>query len=280
MRLLSPRAPCDRVGAVWFRSGQVGVSGVMDLFAMTWPEVAALPAATPVVLPIAALEQHGGHLPVFTDSLLLGEVVRRAAERLGDRVLFAPLLWLGNSDHHMDFPGTMSASPRVYLDLLKDMVRNMLAHGFRRVLLLNGHGGNIVPAQQAMFELRQEHRQRGDLLLLSSTYWTLGGDPHRTDPAFRQTQMGHACEWETSMMLRLAPHLVRDVSRVEPVEPGHPFEPAHRGWITKDRSAAGHIGDPRPATAEKGETLFRLFTDDVVGLLERMLGWDGRSWNG
>src|SRR5215210_4808174 len=112
---------------------------------MKWPEVAALSPDTPVVIPIAACEQHGRHLPVFTDSLLLGEVVRRAAERRGDRVLFAPLLWLGNSDHHIDFPGTLSAAPRTYLDLLGDLLENVLTHGFRRVLLLNGHGGNIVP---------------------------------------------------------------------------------------------------------------------------------------
>jgi creatinine amidohydrolase len=92
--------------------------------------------------------------------------------------------------------------------------------------------------------------------------------------------MGHACEWETSMMLRLAPHLVGDLTRVEPVEFGNPFEPASRGWVTRDRTAPGHIGDPRSATAEKGEVLFRVFADDVVKLLERVIAWDGRSWDG
>src|SRR5215469_5961163 len=115
---------------------------------MRWPQVAALSRDIPVVVPIAALEQHGRHMPVFTDSLLLGEVARRAAETLKDKVLFVPLMWLGNSHHHIDVPGTMSASPRVYLDLLIDMMENLLCHGFHRIVLLNGHGGNIVPAQQ------------------------------------------------------------------------------------------------------------------------------------
>src|SRR5262245_17870717 len=114
---------------------------------MTWPQVAALSRDTPAVVPIAALEQHGRHMPVFTDSLLLGEVVHRAKEALKDRVLFTPLMWLGNSHHHMDFPGTLSASPRVYLDLVTDLAEILLTHGFRRIILLNGHGGNIVPAQ-------------------------------------------------------------------------------------------------------------------------------------
>ena len=99
-------------------------------------------------------------MPLFTDSLLLGEVIRRVTERLKDRVLFTPLMWLGNSEHHIDFPGTMTAAPRVYLDLLKDMVENFLVHGFTRIVLVNGHGGNIVPGQQAMFEVRQKYRER------------------------------------------------------------------------------------------------------------------------
>jgi creatinine amidohydrolase len=247
---------------------------------MTWPKVAALPKTTPVVIPIAALEQHGRHMPVFTDSLLLGEVVRRVAQPMNDRVLFVPLVWLGNSHHHLDFSGTMSASPRLYLDLLIDMTENLLHHRFQRIVFLNGHGGNIVPAQQALFEVRQKYRARNDLLLLSTTYWTLGGDPTASDPSIRQRRMGHACEWETSMMLRIAPQLVGDLSKVEPVEFGNPFEPAHRAWITKDRTAPGHIGDPRPATAEKGEALFRVFSADVMALLERVIAWDGKSWDG
>jgi len=251
----------------------------MELCEMPWPQVAALPRATPIVLPVAALEQHGHHMPVFTDSLLLGEVIRRVKGVMAPRVLFAPLQWLGNSHHHLDFPGTMSASPRVYMDLLIDMVENFLFHGFQRVLIINGHGGNIIPAQQALFELRQKVRDRSDLLLLSATYWTLGGDPNKTDPQIEQTQMGHACEWETSMMLRIRPELVGDLKQVADIPFGKAFSPAHRAWITKDRTAVGHIGDPRSASAEKGESLFRVFTTDVVNILERMLTWDGKEWD-
>ena len=132
----------------------------MLLQEMTWPEIANLSRDIPVVVPVAALEQHGHHMPVFTDSLLVGEVVRRVGEAMRDRVLIAPLMWLGNSHHHMDFPGTLSASPRVYLDLLNDLAENVIAHGFRRIVFVNGHGGNITPGKQAIFELRQRHRDR------------------------------------------------------------------------------------------------------------------------
>jgi creatinine amidohydrolase len=247
---------------------------------MSWPQVAAVSKDVPVVVPIAAVEQHGGHLPVFTDSILLGEVVRRAAERLGERIIWAPLLWLGNSHHHLDFPGTLSAGPRIYLDVLGDLIDNLVTHGFRRIVLINGHGGNIVPASQAVFEARQRHRNRKDLLLLATTYWLLGSRPREIDSSFVQDRMGHACEWETSMILRLSPHLVGDLKPIEPVPFGNPFEPGSRGWITKDRSAPGHIGDPRQASAEKGEILFRLFAGDVVSYLERVAAWDGRSWDG
>lgn len=250
----------------------------MRLEEMSWPTVSSVSRDVPVVVPIAAVEQHGEHLPVFTDSMLLGEVARRSAEALDDAVVWAPLLWLGNSHHHMDFPGTLSAAPRTYLDVLGDLIENMLTHGFRRIVLLNGHGGNITPAAQAVFEARQRHRQRTDLLLLAATYWQLGPQPTDLGPGFVQSRMGHACEWETSMILRLAPHLVGDIDAVEPVPMGDPFEQASRGWITKDLSAKGHIGDPRQASAEKGEILFGRFSQDVTSFLKRVASWDGRSW--
>jgi creatinine amidohydrolase len=250
----------------------------MNLPDLSSPAVTTLSRDTPVVIPVAALEQHGRHMPLFTDSLLLGEVIRRAAGPLDSQVLFAPLLWLGNSDHHLDFPGTLSAPPRVYLDLLNGLAENFLQHGFRRIVFVNGHGGNDVPGRQAIFELRQRHRRRDDVLFLFATYWALGaGDP---DPAFTQTEMGHACEWETSMMLRLAPRLVGDYERAAPVEFGTPFTPAARGWITKERTEPGHIGQPHLASAEKGEALFQRFSGDLVALLERVIRWDGKSWNG
>jgi creatinine amidohydrolase len=219
-------------------------------------------------------------LPVFTDSLLAGEVVRRAAEQLGDRVLFAPLLWLGNSDHHIDFPGTLSAPPRTYLDMLTGLLENFIRYGFKRLVFINGHGGNDVPGRQVVFEVRQRHRHRDDLLLLFATYWNLGGNPGKVRSDLKQRQMGHACEWETSMILRIAPHLVGDRTQLAGVDQGDSFEPAARGWITKDRTGPGHIGHPNAATAEKGEALFKVFSDDVIAFLERVIAWDGKSWNG
>lgn len=250
----------------------------MQLAELTWPQVEALSKDTPVVFPVAALEQHGHHLPVFTDSLLLGELVRRIEPQLGARALFAPLQWLGNSAHHLDFPGTLTAGPRTYLDLLNDVAENAIRHGFRRIVFLNGHGGNDVPGRQALFEVRQRHRERADLLLLFATYWNLAPAP--TVAGMRQTHMGHACEWETSMILRLAPHLVREHTAAAAVSQGDTFVDGFRAWTTKDRTGPGHIGEPAIATAEKGEALFTAFAAGALRYLEQVIAWDGRPWNG
>jgi creatinine amidohydrolase len=252
----------------------------MLLAELTWPDVAALDRDTPVVFPVAALEQHGRHAPLFTDSLLMGEIARRAELELGESALFAPLQWLGNSHHHLDFPGTLSAEPRVYIDLLSGLLENFIGHGFRRLLILNGHGGNDVPGKQAIFEVRQRHRQRQDLLLLFATYWNLTDRAATSHPGLQETALGHACEWETSMVLRLDPRLVRRHTEVAAQGRGNPFEPAARGWIMTDRSEHGHVGDPRHATAEKGEALFTEFTRGTVEMIRRMSAWDGRSWDG
>lgn len=252
----------------------------MELAEFVWPAVAALPRTTPVVFPIAALEQHGHHMPVFTDSLLLGEVLRRVKlAPIAGKCLFAPVQWFGNSHHHLDFPGTLSASARTYLDLLKDLAHCFIAHGFLRIVFVNGHGGNITPSEQALFELKQEHRNRKELLLLSLTYWNTAGDPTKTIPGLTQSRMGHACEWETSMMLHLAPDLVvGDVAKAPEVPFGKAFAPGYRAWVMSDRSEPGHIGTPAAATAAKGEALFSHFAGGVARYLERVVGWDG-SWD-
>ena len=250
----------------------------MLLTDMTWPDIHALDKNVPVVIPIAAVEQHGHHLPVATDSMLLAEIVRRAEAALGNRALFAPLQWLGNSHHHTDFPGTVSASPRLYLDLLCELAESFIRHGFKRLLFLNGHGGNSIPSKQAVFEIRQKYRARTDLLLLSCTYWDLAS-PERLGQDFVQEQMGHACEWETSMILRLAPRLVvGDVSGLQSVSFAYGFDPAYRGWITKDRTTTGHIGSPQFATAEKGERLFAAFSEGTVAFVGSVAEWEGTAW--
>jgi creatinine amidohydrolase len=156
---------------------------------------------------------------------------------------------------------------------------NAIEQGFRRIVFINGHGGNDVPAKQATFEIRQKYSHRDDLLFLMTTYWGLDVEPWTHDPSIVQREMGHACEWETSMMLRLDPVQVGGFAALAPVDATPPFHPAHRGWVTRERTPTGHIGQPAAASPEKGEVLFEVFASDVVRLLERVRRWDGVSWS-
>src|SRR6476620_3881212 len=137
------------------------------------------------------------------------------------------------------------------------MAENFLHHGFRRIVFVNLHCCNIVPVQQQTYELTHKYRSWNDLFLLSLSYRTAGTEPTKEIDGLKQDRLGHACEWETSMILRLAPQLVvGDLAAVPDVPFGKAFEPAHRAWVMPDRSEPGHIGYPRFATAEKGERLF------------------------
>jgi creatinine amidohydrolase len=252
----------------------------VNLLEMSWPAIDALSRDTPIVFPIAALEQHGRHMPLFTDSLLLSEVVRRVQlQPVGRQVVFAPLQWFGNSHHHLDFPGTLSASPRNYLELLRDLAECFLRHGFGRIVFINGHGGNTTPSQQALFELRQKYRERQALLLASLTYWD-SASPQDSIAHLVQHEMGHACEWETSMMLAIRPELVvGNWQQVPEVPFGSGAAPAYRGWIMPDRSEPGHIGAPAAATAEKGEALLNVFAAGVTAFLQRAAAPSLGEWD-
>jgi len=116
--------------------------------------------------------------------------------------------------------------------------------------------------------------------LLSLTYWESAGDPSKTIAGLVQKQMGHACEWETSMMLALAPKLVvGEPAKVLEVPFGKSFAPGYRAWVMPDRSEPGHIGTPSAASAEKGEALFAFFAAGVASYLDRVAAWDGQSWD-
>src|SRR3954451_14073313 len=113
---------------------------------MTAPEIrGASRESTLVVAPIAACEQHSRHLPVFTDSILVGAVADGVERNLPERVLLLPVQWLGASDHHLPFGGTLTATLPTYEQMLVELLTPLLDGGFRRLMLLNGHGGNIDP---------------------------------------------------------------------------------------------------------------------------------------
>jgi creatinine amidohydrolase len=227
-----------------------------------------------VVLPVAAMEQHGPHLPVMVDTLLCGEVARRAAERASGRhpVVVAPTVWSGLSEHHMPFGGTFTLDFATFRSLIECLCRSLERHGFRRVLLLNGHGGNVAALRVVVDELRHL-----DLRLLTATYWLV--DPLAISEILeRQSGVQHACEAETSMVMALRPELV-DESQLEAarcVDPGQVAGGAQAVFSRvafKERTPTGAVGDPTAASAEKGLRLLEASATAVAGVLSNDALW-------
>ena len=225
-----------------------------------------------VILPVAAIEQHGPHLPVMTDTLLCGEIARRAAEKASERqpTVVAPTVWSGLSEHHMPFGGTFTLDFPTLHAVLRCLCRCLERHGFKRVLLLNGHGGNDfalkVVAEQLAHEL--------EITLATATYWHLAAEPFR-GILERQDNVDHACEAETSMVLALRPELVDSARFEEAKEPRRGGGPAgaYRWRSFAGRTRSGAIGDPTAASAEKGERLLEAAADSVAALILNEQFW-------
>ena len=253
----------------------------MQLGERTWNETLAEKAKV-VVLPLGSLEQHGHHLPLLTDSLIGSEIARRAEAELGAEALFLPLLWVGASDHHRAFPGTVSISNSVYVDVLVDMLESLLGSGFRRIFLLNAHGGNITPGRMAIYDVQLRHRDKPDLYLAFSSWWTLAAPQVAALTNVKQEMVTHACEQETSMILRLRPELVKmeaahganisfesafycpDFSQPSRVDVPRAFD---------QLSGTGAFGHPEIASEAKGEALFAAAVQEVVAFVREFATW-------
>ena len=174
---------------------------------MTREELRAIAADTLVVLPLGATEQHGPHLPSGTDFLTIDHVARYAAARASAEisVTVAPVLPFGCSDHHLIFGATLSLHTESYYRVLTDLIRSLVTDGFRRIFLLNGHGGNHELAQLAARDVALELPAR----VGAGSYWTIAWDALIELQAHLGCRLpGHAGTFETSMMLALDPDLV------------------------------------------------------------------------
>lgn len=228
-----------------------------------------------VILPLGAIEQHGPHLAVSTDTDIVTMVAMAAEEELGDLVMLCPALSFGSSHHHLSFGGTLSLSPALYTQVVVDLVGSLLQNGFRRIVLLNGHGGNITPVKQALAVLNADNALSREANIVLATYWELAdfaGKAPMESPA-----LSHACEYETSLMLHLFPSKVF-MDKVE--RAGRPAGNGYTGWEddepyrgvtifkgTEYISSNGSSGEPQLATAEKGAQLY----DKAVGALVKFL---------
>lgn len=247
---------------------------------LRWVDIDRLDKRSKVVVcPIASLEQHGHHLPLLTDTILVSEVARRCHETLGDQMLLTPTLWVGASDHHLDFPGTVSVPYRLYIDLIKAMLRSFLMAGFEKILFLNGHGGNVAPGESAIYELASESEACDAAYVVLGSYWTIAASAMDAEAHGMKTpNLTHACEYETSMMLAIDERLVTLGAAVGHATNllGLPKGVASAGRFHR-MTATGAMGNPAFSTAEKGESLLRAIHGEVVKLIRQMSAWPKRE---
>ena len=224
-----------------------------------------------VILPVASLEQHGPHLPVEVDSRLGEEVAARTARKAvarGQAVVVLPVLWTGLSEHHMSFSGTVTLDFAAFSAVVEGVVRSVLRDGFKRVVLLNAHGGN----ENALRTITDELTPKLGVPIVQFTYWYAAAV---AIAKILETQGGlqHACEAETSMMMAVRPELVaEDRIPLAKVNMTPDITDVVGGGVYRwraigARSASGVIGNPEAASREKGERLFDAISDALADKL-------------
>jgi creatinine amidohydrolase len=230
-----------------------------------------------VIVPIGSLEQHGPHLPVEVDSTL-GETVALRTARLvveHDPVVVLPVLWTGISEHHMGFGGTITLNAPTFSAVIEAICRSLVRHGFRRIVLLNGHGGN----DNCLRTTTDELSPKLGVPILQFTYWYAAAEAIATILE-RQTALLHACEAETSMMMAIRPELVAQerIAEVAGANRTPDVEDLAGGgiyrWRTlESRSSAGVIGHPEAASAEKGMRLIDAIAASIAEKLQNRELW-------
>ncbi len=251
------------------------------LFAeMTWPEIRDLDKDRAVLIPVGTLEDHGPHLPIDTDVRIVSEVCRLAAERARDEVVLMPAVVHGYSPHHMDFPGTVTIEWSTFVEYVLDVCRSLARHGFRRILIVNGHGSNQnlveMVARLTVVEFPG--------VLCAAMFYLTGKRGRAAIEKVRESKfpggIAHACELETSLYLAIEPGLVDMGKAVREI--GFPrSEFVWFDWVDgpvkmmeywSTMSKSGVMGDATKASVEKGRFLLGVAAEEVVEVVRDLRG--------
>ncbi len=245
---------------------------------LTWPEVKDAASAHKVILvPIGSIEDHGPHLPLNTDNVIVEAVCFEVARRAPDEILSLPVLPVGFEEHHMDFPGSLTSSMETLLNYFADAAISVARHGFTHIMLVNGHGSNASIVELAA---------RKAVLATGAIVAAMAGNAAVDDVLVRDLiaqhrkseygGIGHACEYETALMLYLRPELVQMDKAVKEMGQSvlkyfnwdHPTPSAYAwmDWWSRF-SQTGIAGDPTVATRELGELLFNATVERMLELL-------------
>jgi creatinine amidohydrolase len=242
----------------------------------TWPEIKTIDKDRVVILPVGAMEDHGPHLPLDTDNLIISRLSESVAELMPQEVLLLPTIPFGFNEHHKDFPGVIYIQPEILMNFVADVACSLAHHGFRRILLLNGHGSNHPVLDLAA---RKSVIATG-CLCVSASYWNLmAGDIAK----HRRSKIGgiaHACELETSIYLYFDPDRVQlDKAKASMVHDdskkyfsldlmGGSKAMVMQWWSAQTED--GTMGDPTVADAQKGKLFFEAAVRATVELIREI----------
>ncbi|GAA4774385.1 creatininase family protein [Stakelama sediminis] len=242
---------------------------------MTSPQIAQVNRALPLVMNISAVEQHGHHLPVGTDAMIGANLLSMVEARMPERMLVLPQLQICCSAHHSDFAGTLTIRHETMLAYICDVLNSALAQGFRTVVLFNSHGGNEAIGRVIVEKMGHAHP---DAQVAMLTWWTVAHDALLDIRESGFGGVGHACEFETSLIEHFLPGLVDQDAIADPDMP-QPYCWAQADMLTApsgivyrsmrtQSGGTGTVGRPSFASPEKGARI----ADTVVERLCTMIG--------
>ncbi len=244
---------------------------------LTSVQIEGIDKRIPLILVLSATEQHGPHLPLATDRMIGEHFAHTLHQQIPEKVLLLPTVSVGCSDHHMDFSGSLTLSHETFISQVEDIVASVVKHGFKNIVLLNSHGGNQGVGQVLIEKLGYRFSQ---INLALVTWWKLDGkllsDLNESGP----NGTGHAGEFETSLLLLIAPHLVQ-LDKLEKGKHSKTFP-----WATGDMlkgpmvslyrsikkmTSNGVYGDPTHASKEKGEQITKIVVEKLNEIVVDLL---------
>lgn len=242
---------------------------------LTSPEVHELDRNIPVIFPVSATEQHGPHLPLATDRLIAEHFCGELSTAIPDKVLILPIMSIGCSEHHMDFAGSISIQHQTFLQQAEDILSSVIRHGFKNIIVFNSHGGNLAVGQLL---LEKFGAKNPGIKIVLATWWKLAAEAfielNETGPG----GVGHAGEFETSLMLHIMPELVH-LDRREAMKNIETYPWAEMDMLRgskasifrsmKAMTSNGVFGDPGTCSAAKGIEITKIVT---TSLKEIVLG--------
>ena len=243
---------------------------------LTWKEIQQMPDKENAVIiqPVGAIEQHGPHLPLAVDSTISLGVLGKALEQLPENIpaYALPCLYYGKSNEHSGFPGTISLSAETLLSVINEVALGIYRSGFRKLVLMNSHGGQPQIMEIAARDLHQEHP---DFAVFPLFTWRV---PHTAGDLLtaKEREYGiHAGDAETSIMLSLLPEQVQMEQAVKEYPQGLPEDSLLDmegklpfAWLTKELSTSGVMGDATVATKEKGDRILQSVADGWVRVIQ------------